>query len=152
MLAAKQDDVIAQTNLGFLYLQSGIKDEQLAFKWFYKAAEQGYVTAQHNIGVAFDQGIGTAPDAEKAAEWYREAALQGNSASQFNLGVMYFNGQGLKENKEKSLKWLILADRNGFANAREVRQSIAAQLQKSALDKAEKAADACLESGYRQCV
>jgi hypothetical protein len=41
------------------------------------AAEQGHVAAQYNIGIMYEQGIGTAKDRAKAKQWFKKAADQG---------------------------------------------------------------------------
>ena len=56
-------------------------DAQAAL-WFPKAAEQGHVGAQCNLGVLYDEGQGVPQNHTQAAAWYRKAAEQG-------LGPMY---------------------------------------------------------------
>ena len=43
-----------------------------------KAAEQGNVIAQNNVGYMYETGQGIAKDREKALEWYQKAAAQGD--------------------------------------------------------------------------
>ena len=54
-----------------------------------KAADQGFLRAQHNLGVMYSDGDGVPRDYVKAAYWYNEAAVQGFGKSQTNLAMMY---------------------------------------------------------------
>jgi TPR repeat protein len=63
-----------------------------AVSWWKKAAEQGYATAQHNLGMTYETGKGQwyqKADLGLAAYWYREAALQGHPAARKNLIALY---------------------------------------------------------------
>jgi TPR repeat protein len=66
-----------------------------AVGWFEKAAAQGHILAQYNLGLAYARGSGVPPDAVKAGQWFRAAADQGDAQSQFMLGTMYANGAGV---------------------------------------------------------
>ena len=54
------------------------KDYAEAVKWYRKAAEQGVVQAQHNLGLMYAYGEGVEQDAEAARAWYGKAAAQGH--------------------------------------------------------------------------
>jgi len=60
------------------------------------AAEQGHADAQHNLGVAYDNGQSVKQDPAEAVRWFRKATEQGHAGGQCNLGFMYANGQGVK--------------------------------------------------------
>ena len=64
------------------------QDDGEAVAWFRKAAEQGYVDAQCNLGVMYRRGRGVPQDDAEAAAWYRKAAEQGLPEAQFNLDGM----------------------------------------------------------------
>lgn len=51
----------------------------MAAEWYLKAAEQGDVDAQFNMGVYFRNGTGVAQDLHKAAQWFQKAAEQGDA-------------------------------------------------------------------------
>ena len=57
------------------------KDDAEAVKWYRKAAEQGYASAQHNLGVCYADGEGVEKDEDEAVKWLRRAAEQGESAA-----------------------------------------------------------------------
>lgn len=54
------------------------QDDKEAVKWFRKAAEQGFATAQSNLGWMYEKGRGVPQDDKEAIKWYRKAADQGN--------------------------------------------------------------------------
>ena len=47
-----------------------------AARWYEKAAEQGYLDAQYNLAIMYDNGFGVSKDRGKAVKWYRKAAEQ----------------------------------------------------------------------------
>ena len=53
------------------------KDEEQAVYWYSKAAEQGIVDAQYNLGVCYYNGEGVAKDKDKAKYWLEKSASQG---------------------------------------------------------------------------
>jgi hypothetical protein len=77
--------------------------------WFRKAAEQGDVVAQFNLGLMYEHGQGVPQDYVQAVAWYRKAADQGNAEAQNNLGLMYYNGRGVPRDDVAAHRWLNLA-------------------------------------------
>ena len=77
----------------------------LAYKKFLVAAKEGHADSQFNLGVMYEQGIGTTKNEKEAVIWYTKAAEQGNSGAQFNLGVLYENGLGTPIDYAKANKW-----------------------------------------------
>ena len=47
--------------------------------WYEKAAQQGYASAQYNLGLMIAKGAGTAPDLPRAYMWLTMAADQGDA-------------------------------------------------------------------------
>ncbi len=114
---AKQGDSRAQNSLGSKHAAE--QDYEEGVRWFRKAAEQGFATAQFNLGFMYELGLGVQQDCEKAASWYRKAAEQGDVAAQFSLGVMYLQGRrGVKQDYEKSYKWFKIANALGDIGAK----------------------------------
>ena len=77
--AAKQNDPIAQNNLGVFYEQ-GLAVKQNygnAAKWYRESAEWGYRYGQYNLGMLYYAGRGVPKDPEQAQYWLQIAALQG---------------------------------------------------------------------------
>ena len=80
-----------------------------AVEWYQKAAEQGEVHAQYNLGVMYANGQGVKQDYLKAFEWYQKAAEQGDADAQFNLGLLYYDGEGVRQNYTKAKEYFGLA-------------------------------------------
>jgi TPR repeat protein len=55
------------------------QDRAKAVAWFLKAAEQGNVKAQYNLGVMYDTGAGVPRSHTQAVAWYSKAADQGDA-------------------------------------------------------------------------
>ena len=58
-------------------------DHQTAFQFWKPLAEQGYASAQFNLGIIYDHEQGVEQDYIEAAKWYRKAAEQGHRDAQF---------------------------------------------------------------------
>jgi len=89
-------------------------DYEGAFFWYSQAAEQGYLPAQLNLGIMYDEGIGVEENDSEAAKWFRLAAEQGDTQAQHNLGNMYAHGEGVTRNVAEALKWYRLAAEQGY--------------------------------------
>lgn len=68
-------------------------------------AEQGDVTAQRKLGMAYDSGQGVPRDLIEAARWYTRAAEQGDAIAQNNLGSLYLNGEGVEKDHTQAAFW-----------------------------------------------
>ena len=54
----------------------GVKQDYFeAAKWYRKAAEQGYASAQYNLGVMYANGYGVPQDKNLAKEWILKACV-----------------------------------------------------------------------------
>ena len=52
-------------------------------------------SAQFNLGVRYENGMGVIKDLKEAAKYYQLAAQQGHADAQYNLGICYENGEGV---------------------------------------------------------
>ena len=86
-------------------------------KWYRAAAEQGDATAQFNLALCYEKGIGVEQDAADAVKWYRAAAEQGDAAAQNNLGLCYEKGIGVEQDAADAVKWYRAAAEQGDAEA-----------------------------------
>ena len=59
--------------------------------WYYyeKAAQQGHMGSQYNMGVYYLDGLGCEQSFECAAEWLKKAADQGDVNATATLGNIY---------------------------------------------------------------
>ena len=89
------------------------KDYTQAVEWYTKAANQGYASAQSNLGVCYEKGQGVTQSYEKAVEWYTKAAEQGSATAQYNLGLCYEFGAGVPQSFVKAAEWYTKSLKNG---------------------------------------
>jgi TPR repeat protein len=118
--AARQDDPVAQSQLGTLFLEgAGVeKSATIALRWFRRAAEKGMAIAQFNMATVLHHGHGVAADEAEAAKWYRLAAEQGHPEATNNLGILYRDGLGVPRNV--IVAFLLLARARGYESTRQM--------------------------------
>lgn len=126
---AETGNAEAQFNLAWIYMHgegySGVtfmrdvpKDLAKAHDWYQKAAAQGHVNAQYNLGMLYKLGLGVKEDAASAFMWLQKAAAQGSDIAQYNVGVMYADGAGVKRDLSRACAWLALAAAQGNEKAK----------------------------------
>jgi TPR repeat protein len=86
-------------------------------KWHQKTAENGNKHAQYNLGLIYENGVGTEKDLEKAFHWYQKAAENDHSIAMFNLANSYYFGNGTEKNLKKAFHWHRKAAENGHSIA-----------------------------------
>ena len=111
--------------LGESYFESNNYTE--ALKCFMKAAEQGHVEAQYNLGAMYANGDGVAQNYTEAEKWFRKAAEQGHAKAQYNLGAIYANGEGIEKDYTEAAKWYRKAAEQGHAKATEALEKLRAK-------------------------
>jgi len=115
---AEQKNADAQFELGLAYCEDGAaKDYKQAQNWFKKAAKQGIVEAQYNLGLCLifeDKLFSMGPE-----YWIEKAAKKGFTQAQYCLGVFHATGMTLKKSVHfpKALKWWKKAAKVGHAEA-----------------------------------
>ena len=73
-------------------------DELVSFRWYLKAADQGYPNAMTIVAMAYQMGIKGAPhDREKAVEWYEKLARSGDAYAMLQLGVIAIQRKQIKQ-------------------------------------------------------
>ena len=60
--------------------------------WWNEAAQQGYVNAYNNIGIAYLDGMGVKKDLKKAVEYLKKGAEAGEDLAQKNYGDLFVEG------------------------------------------------------------
>lgn len=83
---AEQEDAEAQFQLGTYYFSD---DDEKAFEWFRKAAEQGHADAHYNLYVCYGNGRGVANNFEKAFLHLTKSAELNCGEAQYMLGLFY---------------------------------------------------------------
>ena len=92
-------------------------DYAAALKEWLPLAEQGDASAQFNLALMYDNGVGVLQDDAEAVKWYRKAAEQGHASAQNFLGYMYSKGQGVPQDYAEAVKWYRKAAEQGDADA-----------------------------------
>ena len=108
--------------LNYLYQSTGEmlwaeKNYNEAIKWYRKAADQGSIFAQSQLGWIYFNGNGVERDDREAVKWHRQAAVQGDGYAQYQLGNHYARGLGVREDYTESFKWFSLAAEQGVTSA-----------------------------------
>ena len=88
-------------------------DYEKSAEYYFKAAQQGHILAQVNLGFMYENGLGVAQDYMQAVEWYRKASEQGDSFGQNNLGTMYRWGLGVAQDYMQAIEWYHKASEQG---------------------------------------
>ena len=85
-------------------------------------------------------GQGVAQDDKEAVKWYKLAADQGDADAQFSLGLSYCLGNGVPQDYVLAHMWTNLAAANGDKKISEARDTIAAEMTPSQIEKAQELA------------
>src|SRR5690606_8984066 len=88
---AEQNDILAQTNLGYLY-KYGLhvtKDDTQASSYWQLAAEQGLPHAQCSLAGWLLDGGKTPEDKKQALMWGKKAAEKGSLEGHWLVGILY---------------------------------------------------------------
>lgn len=112
----------AALKLGTLYYsgKNGLaKSYPEAYKWFKVAADKGNFTAQYNVGMMTEQGVGDVvqKDLVKAFQYYLKSGKQGYYLAQNALGRMYVEGVGTTQNYARGMSWYRLAADQGHVDS-----------------------------------
>jgi hypothetical protein len=119
-IAADAGDPAAQYKLAL-----ACSDSKQAELWYRKSAEQGYATAQGQLGCRLFFRYGTAmgvSPAEKAAigeeafKWLTLGANQGDTLAQGYLASVYLEGKIVTQDLLQAYKWGVLASRGSSVN------------------------------------
>ncbi|MGR5501972.1 hypothetical protein ACQKP3_14670 [Vibrio sp. DNB22_10_4] len=103
---AKSSTEQAQTLFNQALLAEENKEYYLALELYSKSADLGNSSAQNNLGLMYEYGIGTEVDTVKAYELYTKSANQNNVYGQYNLGWAYYEGSGTEQNLSAAFHWL----------------------------------------------
>ena len=96
--------------------QSSRTREELAKKWFRKAAEGGHIEAMFQLGNLYRKPF--QENWEQAFCWYHRAAEQGNVKAQYIMFLAYSEGLGVPADRAEAAKWCVLAAEQGHEPAR----------------------------------
>jgi TPR repeat protein len=104
---ADANDPVAQTALASCYdLGMHVQpDGKESIHWITRAANQGYVPAEYELGRIYLYGRGVNIDYAEALVWERKAAEKGDPRAQRDLAFMYERGFGVAADPAKAAEW-----------------------------------------------
>ncbi|GAB4223250.1 MAG: hypothetical protein Tsb005_17690 [Gammaproteobacteria bacterium] len=106
-------DKTSQNYMGLIYYTE--KNYQQAAQWFERAAKQGLLVAQYNLGTAYEK----LNRYNEAIAWYEKSAGAGYDSSQYKVGCCYEKGElGVKQDKLEAFQWFIAAVSSGNQDAK----------------------------------
>jgi uncharacterized protein len=94
-----------------------LRNVEIAFDWFRKAADQGDYMAQSQLAYMYSVGLGVELNDVEAAYWCHKSAQHGDSQSQYDLANLYANGFGVSQNYTEAAKWYRVAAKSGHSDA-----------------------------------
>jgi len=101
---------------GVVAYQSGLYAEAAKI-WLDLAQRDNHASAQYNLGLLYEQGLGVEKNLVAAARWYRAAALQSFPDAEYNLGGLYYRGEGVSRSIDEAVHWWVRAAQQGYAAA-----------------------------------
>lgn len=143
---AGQGNAVAQYSVAMRYTLSAAPDHKQAAFWFEKAATQGHVPSQYEIGAMYYQGEGVAKDYRQAAFWFQKAAEQGDQGGQYDSGLMFYRGEGVAQDYVEAHKWWNLAGRSGDRKARDRREMVEQLMTREQIAEAQRRASEWLKT------
>lgn len=91
-----------------------LRNPESAMIWFRKAADQGYVPAQVEVGKLYAQGLGVPQNYHRAMEWFQLAArLSNNAEANFQIAEGYFRGRGVPQDFGAAVPYYLIAAKKG---------------------------------------
>jgi uncharacterized protein len=99
--AAESGDMIAQLNIGSWHKRlSNLPEKINSTEWLFKAAQQGNINAQYEVGESLLYGQGCVSDRSKGVEWLTRAASSGQVDAMNLLAGLATNDSSIKAQKQ----------------------------------------------------
>ena len=93
------------------------KNYKRAAGLYQAAADQGNRTAQFNLAIMYESGIGVKKSNERAKDYFELSALQNHAGAQFKMGSYYAEGEGVAKSNEAAREWWTKAAQQGNETA-----------------------------------
>jgi TPR repeat protein len=121
---AERGDASAQFKLGVTFEFGGDygcapHDWFEATKWYRRAANQNFRSAEEALASALYSGHGVAKDYSEALMWWHKAADQGSTNAQLFIGEAYVNGNGVSQDYVTAAKWIRVSAEHGDMQAQD---------------------------------
>jgi TPR repeat protein len=88
-----------------------------ALELYETLAAQGEAEAQFQLGLMYEQGLGTDVDGQMAQRYYEQAAEQQSPQALDALGMLHLKGEGVIQNFKESLRLFQQAAEQGYPPA-----------------------------------
>ena len=138
LLASASGNSVLIPALGSCALNTAAEELPAAVEACERAASEGDLQAQFELGEFFYSGQRVERDLNQALKWFEQASLQGHAQSQYRLGMMFFRGEGVVANAVQAYIVLKMAAVNGSDEAMDSADVIAAQMPREQLEMASK--------------
>lgn len=135
---AKNDNDVAQLNLGIIYLTgTGVaKNLKKSFDWTEQSAWNGNLDAINNLSQMYHTGVGVEKNIVNALYYYQMGALLGNPVSQLNYGLENINAEYLQVDKVNAYMWIYLSAKSKTPKSNEYLQKLNKIINKKDIDEA----------------
>ena len=107
--------------VAFVLVACGAPSDTDLFQKLSALAEKGSAAAQYNLGMLYNNGIGTAQDTHRAFEWFEKSAAGGDPLGSYKVGC-YYAGQFpgvVPIDYEKALEANLVAAKAGYFRAQQ---------------------------------
>ena len=101
-------DRVFEEALSFFENKNKDLDSECCKELFYKlqvCASSGDKRCQNQLGLWYENGVGTEQNFELALEWYEKAAEQGYASAYGNIGNLYLKGKGVEQDFQKVFEY-----------------------------------------------
>jgi len=101
-------DRVFEEALSFFENKNKDLDSDCCKELFYKlqvCASSGDKRCQNQLGLWYENGVGTEQNFELALEWYEKAAEQGYASAYGNIGNLYLKGKGVEQDFQKVFEY-----------------------------------------------
>jgi TPR repeat protein len=124
-------------------------NDEIAFSWYQRAADQGNPLAYYEIALSYSLGWGVPRDIDAAIRWFRRAGEAGDYYAHLKLGLIYRRG----ESKDLVLShmWFTVAARSGHPTAEGAARAAARHMTEEEIAQAQELAVICMRTRYRRC-
>ncbi|CAJ0845018.1 8587_t:CDS:2, partial [Entrophospora sp. SA101] len=89
------------------------KDENKAFEWYLKSAEDENSSGHNQLGHFYQYGIGVERNYNEAYQYYLKSAKNQNSVGQYNVGYCYHHGIDIQQDLDRAFRWYSKSAENG---------------------------------------
>ncbi len=129
----------------------GNKDYERAVASCTSAAETGDASAQINLGMMYNEGLGVKKNFHKSMSLYRDAAAQGSEIAPLLIAFLYQRGQGVTIDNVSAMVWFLVAAHKDNELAQIIGDGITSQMTAEEVDRAQIRAQKCLGSNFIEC-